>query len=492
MTTESATQATTTPSAAVDTPILDGVIEGMAWLILGLAPLLINVYNVDAYRTIQATYSSIFIVILVAAWAISVTLTGRWPEIRRMPLLLPLSAFGVWALAFLATSSSVPVSGASWVNYVLYCLLFFALADLGARRPEFLWRLAIPLFLAFSFNCITGLMQHKGFTFLAAEAAGYSGLYQWWPIKTTAAANYFAGLQAPSRLHSAAGTLGNQNVLGGYLCATIPFFLILPAVVVVSWRNLVDMLLKKYKQMAEGTANVLVGLLAALLGVNALVSMAALLATDTRGAWLGVAASLALGVAVVPAFFREQLARVSRQVWLRLGIGAVIAVVAMGGLAFTAGVTPTMIQNKIMGTWTIKQRLVAWQVAAQMANDQPVVGQGLGTYKIYYFSYLAKVFEGKPIPAYMHHRYVQAHNDFVQLAAEMGWVGLAGGIALLGGFWFAVPRYIWRRRPPPAEGMLLLAALLGTFGMSVFAVSGFPFHIAASSAAWTAIAALAG
>jgi hypothetical protein len=45
----------------VQTPILDGVMEGMAWLILGSAPLLINGYNVDASRTIQATYTSVFI-----------------------------------------------------------------------------------------------------------------------------------------------------------------------------------------------------------------------------------------------------------------------------------------------------------------------------------------------------------------------------------------------------------------------------------------------
>jgi Flp pilus assembly protein TadD len=167
-------------------------------------------------------------------------------------------------------------------------------------------------------------------------------------------------------------------------------------------------------------------------------------------------------------------------------------VVAIGGLLYSSGVTPEKMQAKLMGTWTIKQRLVAWQVATKMAEEKPVIGQGLGTYKINYFRYLAKVYEGKPIPEYMHHRYVQAHNDFVQLAGEMGWIGLAGGIAVLGLFWFSIPRYLWRRRPPPTEGLLVLSALLGTFGMSAFAISGFPFHIAASSAAWTAIAAMAG
>ena len=483
-----------TQGTAVETPILDGIIEGMAWLVLGLAPLLINVYNVDAYRTIQATFSAIFIVIMVAAWSISVTLLGRWGEVRRMPFVVPLAAFAVIGLGFLFTSPSVPLSGTSWILYLLYCGYFFVLSDMGARKPGFIWRLCIPLFFAFAFNCATGLMQHKGFEFLGQDSRGYTGLYQSWPIQNSGMANYFAGLQAPSRLTSAAGTLGNQNVLGGYLAATIPLFAVLPVIVMVAWRNLVDGLLRRFKTMSESLASVLVGVLAVVLGLNAVVAFAALLATDTRGAWLAVAASVVVGAMVVPAFFREQLSRLSRSTWIALALGGTVGLAAMGGLAYSAGVTPDMLKQKVMSTWTIKQRFVAWEVAAKMATDKPLVGHGIGTYKIKYFSYLAALYQqkGEPIPTYMHHRYVQAHNDFVQLAGEMGFVGLVAGITVLVLFWIAIPRYIWRRRPPPTEGLLLMAALLGTFGMSVFAVSGFPFHIAASSAAWTTIAAMAG
>lgn len=496
MSTEVATvpaQPAQTPPAQPQTPILDGVIEGMAWLVLGIAPLLINVYNVDAYRTIQATYTSLFIVVMAAAWTIGVTLTGRWGEIRRLPFLMPLAVFAVLSLGFLFTSSSVPVSGSSWVNYILYCLFFLILSDMGARKRGFVWRLTIPLFFAFAFNCVTGLLQHKAFLFLGNERAGqFTGLYQYWPFKTSGAANYFAGLQAPSRLTSAAGTLGNQNVLGGYLSATIPLFAVLPAIVVASWRNLTDWLLRRYKTMSEATANLLVGLLAFVLAINAVVSVAALLATDTRGAWLGVAASILVGMAVVPAFFKEQLARLSRGTWLKIALGAVVALVAMGGLAYSSGVTPRMLHEKIMNTWTIKQRLEAWKVAYYMANEKPLFGQGLGTYKINYFKYLAKSNEGGAIPVYMRHRYVQAHNDFIQLAAEVGYIGLAFALAVLIAFWASIPRYIWRRRPPPHVGLLLMGVLLGSIGMSVFAISGFPFHIAASSAAWVAISAMAG
>ena len=491
--------------AAVETPTLDLIIEGLAWLVLGIVPLMINVFNVDAYRTVQATFSTIFIILMAAAWGISVTLTGRWSEVRRLPFVPALSGFALWSLlTWVFTSPSKPVSAESWVNLVLYMLFFFLLSDLGARRPGLLWRLCVPLFVAFSFNVVSGLLQHKAFTFLGmTRDGGYTGLFDLWPIKTTGAINYFAGLQAPSRLSSAAGTLGNQNVLGGYLSATIPLFLVLPVVLVIAWPKLTDALLRRFKGMQEGTANFALGAAVLILTANAVASLACLLATDTRGAWLGVIAAFGLGVLVVPAFFKEQLSRVSRRTWTRVAIAGAIALVVLTSVAAAAGITPKMLSNKVADTWTVKQRLVAWEVAAVMAERNPFLGRGLGTYKIYYFRDLAHLYDGKPhffglvkantqVPVYMHNRYVQAHNDFIQQAAEEGWPGLFFGVGILVAFWLSIPRYIWRRRPPPTEGLLLMASLLGTFGLCVFGLTNFPFHIAASSTAWTTIAAFSG
>ncbi|MBU6430246.1 MAG: hypothetical protein KGR26_14620, partial [Cyanobacteria bacterium REEB65] len=120
---------------AVETPMLDNLIEGMAWVVLGLVPLLINVYNVDAYRTIQATYSTVFLTLIAAVWGVSVTMMGRWGELRRFPFLLAIGGFIAWSLAsFVFRTPSLPTSMASWINLVLYALFFVAISDLAARK----------------------------------------------------------------------------------------------------------------------------------------------------------------------------------------------------------------------------------------------------------------------------------------------------------------------------------------------------------------------
>ncbi|MEB3299760.1 MAG: O-antigen ligase family protein [Candidatus Sericytochromatia bacterium] len=473
--------------AVLTLPGPDEIIEGLSWVLLGLAPLLINVYNVDAYRTVQATVSTVLLLVITTTWGVKVTLDGRWRSLGRLPLWPGFAGFLLWlGLGGVLHSPSWPVTGASLLNLTLYLLWAYVVADLGARIPGFLWRLLVPIGFAFVANNLSGVLQHRGFLFQGVSQDGYSGLYAWWPFKTQGASNYFAGLQAPSRLGSAAGTLGNQNVLGGYLTATVPIFTLLPLVVLARWQELRRWCVVRWPGIGTGGAQVLLQGAFAILFLNAGLAFAALLATDTRGAWLGVAGAFLVGLLVVPAFFRKRIEQIPGPQRMAVGAGLLVFVALLSALAMSAGVTPKMLQEKLSNTWTIKQRLVAWQVAAEMAKDEPVLGQGVGTYKIHYFKFLAKHFDGRPVPVYMHHRYVQAHNDFIQLAGEAGWTGLAMGLGLLGAFWIGIPRWLWRRQPEAGEALLVLGAGLGTLGMAIFAVSGFPFHIAASSAVFAA------
>jgi O-antigen ligase len=481
-------QAQPSRRVSIALPGPDEIIEGLSWILLGIAPLLINVYNVDAYRTVQATTSTMLLLVIAATWITKVTIDGRWAALRGMPLWPALAGFFAWVAATGALQTpSLPITGLSLLNLVLYMAWAFIVADLGARVPGFLWRLMVPIGFAFLFNNITAVLQHRGYLFQGASQDGYTGLYALWPFKGQGVSNYFAGLQAPSRLGSAAGTLGNQNVLGGYLTATVPLFTLMPLVVLARLQDCRRWCARTWPGLGAEGARLPVLAFFGFLFVNAGLAFASLLATDTRGAWLGVAGTFVVGLLVVPAFFRKRIEQLPSRQRASVGIGLIAFVLLLTGLAFSAGVTPRMLQEKLSNTWTIKQRLVAWQVAAEMAKEQPITGQGVGTYKIHYFKYLARHFDGKPVPVYMHHRYVQAHNDFIQLAGEAGWIGLLLGLGVLGIFWTGIPRWLWRRQPEASEALLVLGAGLGTLGMAVFAVSGFPFHIAASSAVFATL-----
>lgn len=443
--------------------ILDRLFEGLTWLILAATPLLINVYNVDAYRTVQATFASIMIAVAVGSWAISRCVSRSWRQVGRVPLLWLLGAFLLWTLFTVPRSPSPYLGLASWWNLVLYFGFFVALADWSAREPKRRWQLLIPLMVGVVANSLIGIMQFQRVAFMEIAKA--------FP-QTTGFGNYFAGLDAPAKLGSAAGMLGNQNVLGNYLIGAIPLCFLVGTAFVVD-----------RKRWASG-----VGLLGA--GV---VGSACLLATQTRGAWVGLALGAIVAVAVLVAYYGPTLLKMGPKVWVGLALG--LALIG-GGLAWQGdaiGLHRAIAKLQGAGTDnTSQQRINAWQVAKTMADDQVVVGQGLGTYKILYFKYLVKTFKGAPIPDSMHHRYVQAHNDFIQLAGESGYVGFGLGLALLFGFAGGMIRWILKERTVSlAERMLALSGVAGLIAISGSAIFGFPFHIASSSVLAVAVSGLA-
>jgi tetratricopeptide (TPR) repeat protein len=443
---------------------LDRGFELATWLILAVTPLLINVYNVDAYRTIQATFASIVIALGLGAWAIARSVERNWHDVKRVPLLGVMGAFLVWTLFTVPRSPSPALGLASWWNLATYLLAFVALADVSARDEGVRWRLLIPLFFGFFANAVIGIMQY--------QHAPFMEYYRNWPQQPWVA-NYFAGLDAPAKLGSAAGMLGNQNVLGNYLIGGIPLAFLLG----VAW-------IRDRKQWPYAVTLVIIGVL----------GIAALIATQTRGAWIGQVIGFGYAAVAAIAVYRGAIRRVSPKTWLAIGLGVLVIA---GGLAFKGnaiGLGRAIDKIHRAGSdSTSMQRINAWHVAKTMADTSPVMGEGLATYKILYFRYLEKTFAGKPIPPIMHHRYVQAHNDFIQLAGETGYVGFLLSLVVL--FGFAGGATWWLIRRPDlttAERMVVIGGVSGVLGIAGSAIFGFPYHIASSSVLSVGAAGLVG
>lgn len=424
-------------------PRLDALFEGGIWLLLLFSPLLVGVGNLDAYRTIQATFSLVLILFLVGVWAAKVTLTDQWSRLRAIPLFCPVLAFLLWAFLSLFGAPSFALGGQSFLALAAFVLFYFAVSQWATteeRRVRILIAMAIPL----AINSILGLMQYN-----RVDIQGWSNLLPW-PFFQ----NYIAGLAAPSRLGSAAGVLGNQNVLGGYMIGP------LMAALALLWVDL------KSRKAIPLAALCILGFLC-------------LFATMTRGAWVGMGVGLLFFLGFMAMRFRASLHRYRG---LLLGALAGLIVVTAVGVQV---VGPQRIAQRFSDLHTFSQRQYVWNVAHRMANERPILGHGLGSFKVLYFRTLVKEYpQGIPNP--LHHRYVQAHNDFIQTAAELGYPGL---ILLLGAF----ATFFWQRSRrlyalPARDAILGAGELGGLLAILVGGITGFPFHIAASAVVFAALA----
>lgn len=225
------------------------------------------------------------------------------------------------------------------------------------------------------------------------------------------------------------GTLVYPNALAGAV------LLLLPGALAAAWAA--------SERLQNVTRGVLVGLVAYM-------ALACLFWSGSKAGWL-----IALAVGGV-ALLHLPLPKA-------LKLGLVVAVLA-GGLAGFAWKYQSYFAG---GARSANARLDYWTVAWRTALDRPLLGSGPGTFYAVYR-------QAKRPDAEMARL---AHNDYLQQAADSGYVGAL----TFGGFIWASLAVLWRRA---REQWPLLAVWLGLLGWAMQAFVEFGLYIPAL--AWTA------
>jgi len=128
-----------------------------------------------------------------------------------------------------------------------------------------------------------------------------------------------------------------------------------------------------------------------------------------------------------------------------------------------------------------KVRSWDWWVGWEMFKDHPVVGVGLGNYKLNFIPYKAKFLASPQGAGYNFHiaRAAQAHNEYVQVTAELGSLGILALLTLL----ITTPICFWirlRRNLNEGDRFDLLLLSCGVVAFLVHALVSFPAHLPAS------------
>ncbi|MCK5586688.1 tetratricopeptide repeat protein, partial [Candidatus Bipolaricaulota bacterium] len=139
-----------------------------------------------------------------------------------------------------------------------------------------------------------------------------------------------------------------------------------------------------------------------------------------------------------------------------------------------------------------KTRSWDWWIGWEMFVDSPVVGIGLGNYKLNFLAYKPDFLASPRGEAYDFYiaRAAQAHNDYIQALAE---VGLVGALAVAG-FIVLLVLSFWRRvRQTKSEDKRLDQLLLacGIIPVFVHALVSFPSHLPTSSLVFVAVIGIA-
>jgi O-antigen ligase/tetratricopeptide (TPR) repeat protein len=139
--------------------------------------------------------------------------------------------------------------------------------------------------------------------------------------------------------------------------------------------------------------------------------------------------------------------------------------------------------TRLFGRSAVTVRTQDWSVGWEMFTSNPVVGVGLGHYKLQYLPYKAQFLASPQGASHLDKgfaRAVQAHSEYVQALAE---TGILGALCVLGLLAALVWTFWTRLRRAPDEGAQLDMLLLGAGAVSflVHALVSFPAHLPSSA-----------
>ncbi len=212
-----------------------------------------------------------------------------------------------------------------------------------------------------------------------------------------------------------------------------------------------------------------------------------LILTFTRGSYLG------FGVAIISMFLLFLLSKGKRFIEENKKIFIIlltaIIIVSFLFIIPTPLSKPDTVISRIKGRISITQltteffsggRAAVWKFTGMMIKDHPILGSGIGTFKYNTLRYQAKFFEqGDNRSIYPHDFSDKVHNEYLQLWAELGAIGLTIFLWLIIAYFNQGIRYLKREKDTQKQGIIigLMGAVVAVLVDGIF---GFPLHLPAT------------
>ncbi|MEF8726128.1 MAG: O-antigen ligase family protein [Candidatus Bipolaricaulota bacterium] len=410
-------------------------------------PLVIYLGNTE-YGYTKTIYTFVYISFLVILWLAELFLDEK-KEISLTRLSLPV---GLLVLSGLLSLINAPSKGVvlQGLGLLVYFYLIYLLMVNTVRTEKEAKYILIALITSGFGATVYGLLQYLG---IARGAHGFA-----------------------ARAGSIISVMGNQNYLGGFIS-----YIFIPTFALIFLVK--SKIIKVYLLLTLGLFFFL------------------LFPIGARGAWLSLVFASLVFAAGLLYYKPVKNLRV-------IGI-TLLAVVLVLFVAYLFASAPGPLNSVVSYSATEEEsdsrgvldkvisplveelvekggaRVEDWYIGLQMLKDHPIVGIGLGNYKIKFLEYRGKFLEtgkGKNFGDFIP-RGAQAHNEYVQFTAELGIIGLVAILAAI----IILLINVFGRIGSPNKGttrILGLALAGGVIGYIVHSGVSFPAHLPASSFAF--------
>ena len=338
-------------------------------LILGTG-LFVYKYVYD-FRINQEMSLKLFTIFLFTLWILRI-LNNEEFYFEKTNLNLPILIFILLMTVSLLRSQFFMVSLNDYIIFLFYFLIYFLIINNINHKIQFDSLIKL-FFITATIIAIYALMQYYGFDPYLKE------------------------------LSAITSTIGQKNWVSNYLVLIFPL--------IFSYFLLENR--KKYKLYYYLSVSII---------------YATLMICQSRGIWISIICTFLIGIFLIYKYKIFDVFKKNKK-WMTLIILTFLLITIIYSTDNPLNKSYLTIPQRALTILdeqdpSINTRLLIWKTTFEMIKDYPLLGTGIGTFKINYLYYQAKYLNNNS--GYI--RYLanakEAHNEYLQIAAEMGLFGL--------------------------------------------------------------------
>ena len=410
-------------------PFINRVMEIGIILVAVGTPLLFSIWSKNNFLLPKETYAESILIILLGIYLIKAVEDGKFYVVKS-DLWYPLLAFMGACLISLFHSISLYLSLLDLADFLSYFFVLFLTVNFirtYTQRNRVFWALVAVCLISSTY----------------AVCQFYNIEFKFW-ARQGGRGNIFS-------------TFGNPNRYAGFVGGVLPVMI-------------------GYFLVAKGVRKYILALVIPL-------TYTGMMMTFTRGALLGLFVALWAMLFIVFYFLgKDFFKKYYRRIFYLILIFAAITTIFSTENPINIS-RLTVAQRAVSAArgqeTSVRQRFMIWQISLLMAKDHPIIGQGIGTYKYHYLWYQGKYFEDPENQDKLNLAVWarEAHNEYVQILAETGVVGLFCWLFLLFTFFRGRYRNLREERDDHTLFFPRLGFTMGVLVILVHATVSFPLHI---------------
>jgi len=406
-------------------------------LLVLFIPLFCN-KNIIYLRINQEAVLKLFIIFAFTFWILNnLNITGF--EININKLNLPVFLFFLIMTISLINTNNLIISLREYIVFLFYVILFFLI--IGNVNSEWQFNAFIKiLFLTSTIISIYTLMHYYGVnpTYLKE----------------------FSDIASP---------IGNKNLISNYLATIFPIIF-------------------SYYLLEDKRKNKIIYYL--ILSI----CYTTIIICQTRGIWISIFLTFTIGIYFFIKFKLSFSIFKKNNKWLILLFITFIIITTIYSTENILNKGRMTTVKKVASIYeddfsSINPRLIIWQTTIDMIKEKTLFGIGIGSFKMNYHYYQAKVIENNnDYLKYWAHP-LDAHNEYLQIGAESGLIGLLIFLCVIYIFYNLFLRYI--RKEKNVKNQMIALGLIGGITIYLFhCMFSFPFRIPALGATFFTIIGL--